>query len=132
VRHVFVVTVVAGSAALLMATSNSASSNSRDTRAGGSIAVVGAGFPESGIYRRYPTGRLQQLTATREHAPAWSRDGRRIAFVRRDSAEEDPFVCALFVMNSDGSDLHRVGSVTTDCSRVSWAPETVASSSVAE
>jgi Tol biopolymer transport system component len=88
----------------------------------GSIAVVGAGLPAAtGIYRRYPNGRLRQLTASGEHAPAWSRDGRRIAFVRHDLAQ-GPNVCPLFVMNRDGSNVRRVGQATTDCSGVSWGP----------
>jgi Tol biopolymer transport system component len=87
-----------------------------------SIAAAGAGAPTAtGIYRRYPSGRLQQLTTTGEHTPAWSRDGRRIAFIRHDIAQ-GPDVCPLFVMNSAGSDLHQVGQVRTDCSGVSWGP----------
>jgi hypothetical protein len=72
----------------------------------GSIAVVRDG----GILRRYPDGHLEQLTSN-GRAPAWSRNGRRIAFVRQTIGE--PFICPLFVMNSDGTDLHRVGQVNT-------------------
>ena len=90
----------------------SASSDARVTR--GSIAVVA-----DGLYRRYPNGRLKLLTDGR--APAWSRDGSRIAFVRSDIAQ-GPYVCPLFVMNSDGSNVRRVGQATTDCSGVSWGP----------
>lgn len=81
----------------------------------GSIAAVRDG----GILRRYPDGHLEQLTSN-GRAPAWSRNGRRIAFVRQTVGE--PFICPLFVMNSDGTDLHRVGQVNTDCSGVSWGP----------
>ena len=42
----------------------------------------------------------------------------RIAFVRN----EGPGVCPLFVMNSEGSDAHRVDQAKTDCSGVSWGP----------
>ena len=80
---------------------------------------MGAGLPAAtGIYRRYPSGRLERLTPSGKHAPAWSRDGTRIAFVRH----EGPDVCPLFVMDSDGSDPHQVGQVKTDCSGVSWGP----------
>jgi Tol biopolymer transport system component len=107
----------------LLAAASSAAAGQREARArSGSIALAGAGLPTSaGIYRRYPNGRLQRLTTTGEHAPTWSRDGERIAFVRYGSPAA-PNVCPLFVMNSDGSDLHRVGRVVTDCSGVSWGP----------
>jgi Tol biopolymer transport system component len=81
----------------------------------GSIAVAGGG-----IWRRSPDGRLERLTTNpRDRAPAWSRDGKHIAFIRSDA---EPGICALFVMKSDGSDVHRVGQVDTDCSGVSWGP----------
>jgi Tol biopolymer transport system component len=72
------------------------------------------------LYRRYPDGRLERLT-TDGRAPAWSRDGRRIAFVRSGSTPGSS-VCPLFVMNSDGSNVRRVGQANTDCSGVSWGP----------
>jgi Tol biopolymer transport system component len=63
---------------------------------------------------------LTRLTTNAHDAfPVWSRDGKRIAFVRR-SAEFDR--CGLFVMNADGSDIRQVSGVETDCSRVSWGP----------
>jgi Tol biopolymer transport system component len=54
-------------------------------------------------------------------APAWSRNGTRIAFARTDGVEGSN-VCPLFVMNSDGSNVLRVGKAITDCSGVSWGP----------
>lgn len=122
-RTLLLVAVVVAWSALLAVEWSSAAPSQREARtARGSIAVAGAGLPTAtGIYRRYPSGRLQRLTTAGEHAPAWSRDGRRIAFVRHDISP-DPDVCPLFVMNSDGSDLHRVGQVRTDCSGVSWGP----------
>lgn len=121
-RHVLFAAVAVASAVGFTAVLDSAASpsNSGARAPSESIAVAGAGLPAaSGIYRRYANSRLQQLTVSGEHAPAWSRDGRRIAFVRHDLAQG---VCPLFVMNSDGSALHRVGQVNTDCSRVSWGP----------
>jgi Tol biopolymer transport system component len=107
----------------LLAAASSAAAGQRGAGArSGSIALAGAGLPSStGIYRRYPNGGLQRLTTTGERAPTWSRDGGRIAFVRYGSPAA-PNVCPLFVMNSDGGDLHRVGRVVTDCSGVSWGP----------
>jgi Tol biopolymer transport system component len=118
-RRLLLVAVAAGSSVWLTVGWSSAASNSREATALGSIVVVGAGLPAAtGIYRRYPSGRLERLTPSGEHAPAWSRDGGRIAFVRH----EGPDVCPLFVMDSDGSDPHQVGQVKTDCSGVSWGP----------
>ena len=105
----------AASAAGIVAGWSSAASGSRQVAPRGSLAVVGQG----GIYSRLPNGHLQQLT-TGGRAPAWSRDGRRIAYLRPRIGE--PLVCQLFVMNSDGSDVRRVGRVDTDCSGVSWGP----------
>lgn len=69
---------------------------------------------------RSTSGQLTRLTTDfRDQLPVWSRDGKRIAFLRRGS---DIDRCALFVMNADGSDVHQVGNVETDCSRVSWGP----------
>ena len=91
------------------------SAASRSMGSAGSIAVAGGG-----ISVRSTAGQLTRLTTNaRDQFPAWSRDGKRIAFVRRGP---DVSRCELFVMNADGSDLHQVGSVETDCSRVSWGP----------
>lgn len=103
-------------ATLVLAWNSPASSGtSAPSATRGSIAVVG-----NGLYRRYPNGRLKLLTKD-GRAPAWSRDGKRIAFVRSDNSPGS-FVCALFVMNSDGSGVRQVGQANTDCSGVSWGP----------
>jgi dipeptidyl aminopeptidase/acylaminoacyl peptidase len=122
-RNFLLAALVVAWSAMLAVAWNSAAASQREARAqSGSIVVAGAGLPTAtGIYRRYPNGRLQQLTTTGEHAPAWSRDGRRIALIRHEIAK-GPDVCPLLVMNSDGSDLHQVGQVRTDCSGVSWGP----------
>jgi len=121
-RRLLLVTVAAGLSVWLTVGWSSAASDSRQATAPGSIVVVGGGLPgATGIYRRYPSGRLQRLTVSDEHAPVWSRDGTQIAFLRHDLAQ-GPDVCPLFVMNSDGSAAHQVGQVTTDCSGVSWGP----------
>lgn len=116
---VLLMTVTA--AALLIGASHPASAGGKNASGlQGSIAVVGAGLPSAtGIYRRFPNGNLKRLTDGR--APAWSRNGRRIAFARADGVEGS-YVCPLFVMNSDGSNVRRVGQAITDCSGVSWGP----------
>jgi Tol biopolymer transport system component len=118
--RLLLVAFAAGSAACLIGSSESGSASGQNaTAVRGSLAVVrDGGF----IYRRFPNGRLTQLTSGR--APAGSRDGSRIAFVRPPDIEDllGPPVCQLFVMNSDGSNVRQVGQATTDCSGVSWGP----------
>jgi Tol biopolymer transport system component len=82
----------------------------------------------SGVYRRDASGALTQLTKVTgpqvDLYPVWSRAGTRIAFEReRLNHPTGGFEsCSLMVMNSDGSDLHQVGQVRTDCSGASWGP----------
>jgi hypothetical protein len=113
-------------AAIAAATSSSAGAPSQATPDAhlarpvrGSILL--SAYP--GIYRRYGGGALKQVTRVTgdqvDIYPAWSRAGTRIAFERWSSSHES---CPLMVMNSDGSDLHRVGRVATDCSGASWGP----------
>ena len=111
----FLVALVAG---LVVAWSSSAASDPATTANAtrGSIAVVG-----NGLYRRFPSGRLALLTED-GRAPAWSHDGRQIAFVRLIDTSGPSRVCPLFVMNSDGSNVRPVGQANTDCSGVSWGP----------
>ena len=83
----------------------------------GSIAFGGGA-----IHRRYPDGRISQLTTGKsDRFPSWSWDGTQIAFERESFP--DTSHCPLFVVNSDGSGLRQVGQVQTDCSGASWAPD---------
>jgi hypothetical protein len=76
--RVLLIAFAAGSAACLIGSSESGSASGQNaTAVRGSLAVVHEG---GFIYRRFPNGRLTQLTSGR--APAWSRNGSRIAFVR--------------------------------------------------
>jgi len=73
-----------------------------------------------GIYRRYPGGALKQLTTNANDAfPVWSRDGTQVAF---EQIAPPSLSCPLMVMNSDGSGVHQVGQVNTDCSGAGWGP----------
>lgn len=111
----FFVTKVAILVAALVAAVVVGSAASRPMSSAGSIALAGGG-----ISVRSTSGQLTQLTTDfRDQFPVWSRDGKRIAFVRRGA---DVNRCALFVMNADGSNDRQVGSFETDCSRVSWGP----------
>jgi Tol biopolymer transport system component len=96
----------------------SAPNGARVVNARGSLLVAS----DRGIFRRYSNGRLSQLTTNaNDQFPAWSRDGTQIAFVRYPVDLRERF-CPLFVINSDGTGLHQVGQVKTDCSGVSWGP----------
>jgi Tol biopolymer transport system component len=60
--------------------------------------------------------RLTRLTARgSDSSPVWSRDGKRVAFVRRVGQ-----TYRLFVVNRDGSGLRPVGNVIT--TQASWGP----------
>ena len=91
------------------------------TRAGtvrGSILVAS----DRGLFRRYSNGALKQLTTSANDSfPAWSRDGTQVSFVRYPLDLRERF-CRLFIVNSDGTGLHQVGEVKTDCSGASWGP----------
>lgn len=72
------------------------------------------------IYRRYASGSLKQLIKGRDDVfPVWSPDGKQIAFERERGLKEG---CPLLVTKSDGSHVHRVGRVETDCSGAGWGP----------
>ena len=114
--RVLLIALAAGSAACLIGSSESGSASGQNaTAVRGSLAVVRT---PGHIFRRFPNGRLAPLTDGR--APAWSRDGSRIAFVRPPGFEGG--ACQLFVMNSERSNVRPVGQATTDCSGVSWGP----------
>jgi TolB protein len=84
----------------------------------GSILVAS----DRGLFRRYPNGKLTQLTTdANDEFPAWSRDGTQIAFVRYPVDLRERF-CRLFLINRDGTGLHQVGDLKTDCSGASWGP----------
>jgi Tol biopolymer transport system component len=96
----------------------SAPNGTRAANVRGSILVAS----DRGIFRRYSNGKLTQLTTNaNDQLPAWSRSGTQIAFVRYPVDLRERF-CHLFVINSDGTGLHQVGQVKTDCSGASWGP----------
>jgi Tol biopolymer transport system component len=117
-RRLALLVVIAVAAASSAAASSGTAVEGKAEATGGSILVVSDG----GIYRRDPNGTLKQLTTSpNDQFPAWSRDGTQIAFVRYPADLRERY-CPLFVMNSDGTGLRRVGEVKTDCSRAGWGP----------
>jgi TolB protein len=84
-------------------------------------SIVVASGTAHGIYRLYPGGVLKQLVkGGHDVFPVWSPNGKQIAF------EPERYLpdagCPLMVMNSDGSHIHRIGRMKTDCSGAGWAP----------
>ena len=87
---------------------------SRETRAGG---------PRALYLQAVADGSPRQLTFPHEgqadHLPAWSRDGRRIAFVRSDAGG-----CALLVVAASGGGEREVGGCEGgDFAAFDWTPD---------
>ena len=71
----------------------------------------------SDIYTVEPDGTgVLRLTTSRDYEddPAWSPNGRRIAYIRRQE---------VWVMDADGSDQHRVTHMKDDLADPSWSPD---------
>jgi hypothetical protein len=91
------------------------------TRAGSVNGIVFAAAPE-GTWHLFVTqrGKLVQLTDSKgsDLAPAWSPDGRRIAFQsNRDGNWE------IYVMNADGSNVRRLTDDDGRDGEPSWSPD---------
>jgi dipeptidyl aminopeptidase/acylaminoacyl peptidase len=78
---------------------------------------------ESDLYL-VPTagGKPRQLTSTKgnESEPAWSPDGRWIAFVAKRGDDKQP---QLYVIAANGGEAQRVGEVPTGVSAPKWFPD---------
>lgn len=80
----------------------------------GQLAFVRSG----NIYRMLLDGTVIQLTTMgNNNHPAWSPDGRRIAFTRYDGSDPD-----IFIMNADGSNVVRRTS-GADFHSPAWSPD---------
>jgi Tol biopolymer transport system component len=53
----------------------------------------------------------------------WSPDGRRIAFTRTTSCGDDCGTDELYVVNADGSDVHRIDTPTPTIESPAWSPD---------
>ena len=93
----------------------------------GEIAFFRVG-KRKGIYVTDPTGRkLRRVTRGYDIAPAWSPDGRRVAFLRGDrkSFVSDNYK-GIYVVNADGSGLRlllRSSKSMRKLSSPSWSPD---------
>jgi Tol biopolymer transport system component len=88
----------------------------------GSIAFSSYRHGTFDIYLVSPSGSLKRLTKTSnisETSPAWSADGRKIAYERRDFSDQNhPGPYEIWVMNADGSHRHRLARGTEPA----WSP----------
>jgi Tol biopolymer transport system component len=72
-----------------------------------------------GILVRYPDGTSRNLTNTgSDYGPAWSPDGKKVAFGSNRSGHSD-----LYVMNADGSGVTQLTADTATEGRPAWSPD---------
>ena len=78
------------------------------------------GSPPGNIITMSPAGRKRRRLTSRGDSrnPAWSRDGRRIAFDRERSGER-----ALYVMRADGSRVRRIDIGVMHAENPTWSPD---------
>jgi TolB protein len=111
-------TLIAAALALAFAAPAQASFPGRN----GSIAFDSYRHGTFDIYLVSPTGAVKRLTKTaliNETGPAWSANGRKIAYERRDFSDENhPGPFEIWVMNADGSHRHRLARGTDPA----WSP----------
>jgi TolB protein len=88
----------------------------------GSIAFASYRHGTFDIYVVTAAGKTKRLTKTgqiNETSPAWSANGKRIAYERRDfSNQNHPGPYEIWVMNADGSHRHRLARGTEPA----WSP----------
>jgi len=68
---------------------------------------------------------LHRLTdgAEDNYSPAWSPDGRRLAYVRNLPSQRYYFVSAIYVMNADGSGKERLTRTGVLGNQPAWSPD---------
>jgi TolB protein len=98
----------------------------------GPITVSCNGAGDECIYELFvvkPDGSgLKQITTGWTFEPAWSPDGRQIAFVRAFKSEaapypNDPFLEDIYLVNADGSNLRNLTNAPGFYSWLEWSPD---------
>jgi len=88
----------------------------------GQIAFASFGHGTFDVYLVSPSGSVKRLTKTakvNETLPAWSANGKKIAYTRRDFSDQNhPGPYEVWVMNADGSHRHRLARGTEPA----WSP----------
>src|SRR6476619_2149449 len=102
-------------------------SSSSGNQENGPIALSGqrslSGAP--GLFLREPDGTLRRLTTAkkaRDVVPAFSHDGKRIAYVHMMTGPHGG-TGPLMVVNADGSDAHQIGNIVAGALQFSWSPD---------
>ncbi|HEX6458401.1 MAG TPA: hypothetical protein VF032_05740 [Thermoleophilaceae bacterium] len=89
----------------------------------GNIAFTSFRHGTYDIYLASPAGAVKRLTKTanlNEISPAWSANGKKIAYARRDFTDQNhPGPFEIWVMNADGSHRHRLARG----SEPAWSPD---------
>jgi TolB protein len=82
---------------------------------------------DDGIWRVRPDGSRLRRIARRADAPAWSPDGRRLVFLRREVRRHRAVIRkgGVFVADADGSDVRRLGgkAAAGPVTDVAWSPD---------
>lgn len=83
----------------------------------------GAGKPP-GLFLREPDGALRRLTANdaRDLYPAFSHDGKRIAYIHLEKGLQDA-TGRLMVADADGTNARQVADIIAVAYQISWSPD---------
>jgi dipeptidyl aminopeptidase/acylaminoacyl peptidase len=95
----------------------------------GPIALSGlrdaTGGGEPGLFLLEPSGSVRRLTTatgSRDVFPAWSHDGKRLAWIHMRPGLPQG-TGELRVGGADGANVHRVGTVVADVDQIGWSPD---------
>ena len=90
----------------------------------GPIALSSQGglTEKHGLFLREPDGKLRRLTTARDLYPAFSHDGKRIAYVHTQRGLV-PGTGLLMVADADGNNAHQVGDLVAGALQIAWSPD---------
>jgi Tol biopolymer transport system component len=86
------------------------------------LSSIGGLSERHGLFVLEPDGKLRRLTRGRDLYPAFSHDGKRIAYVHTQRGLA-PETGLLMVADPDGSNAHQVGDVVAAALQIAWSPD---------